>query len=47
MMHSGRPEPLLTKEVLVKLAKTSLHGLFEARVHLGLGEEGECTSILH
>ena len=36
--HSGRPEHLLTKEALVKLA-TSLRGLCEARVHLGLGEE--------
>jgi len=38
MTHSGRPEHLLTKEALVKLA-TSLCGLCEARVNLGLGEE--------
>ena len=37
-MHSGRPEYLLTKEALVKQA-TSLCGLCEARVHVGLGEE--------
>ena len=36
--HSGRPEHLLTKEALVKQA-TSLRGLCEAHVHLGLGEE--------
>ena len=36
--HSGRPEHLLTKEALVKL-ETSLRGLCEARVNLGLGEE--------
>ena len=36
--HSDRPEHLLSKEALVKLAP-SLRGLCEARVHLGLGEE--------
>ena len=36
--HSGRPEHLLSKEALVKQA-TSLRGLCEAHVHLGLGEE--------
>ena len=37
-LHSDRPEHLLSKEALVKQA-TSLRGLCEAHVHLGLGEE--------
>ena len=43
--HSGRPEHLLSKEALVKQA-TSLRGLCEAHVHLGLGEEWECICMI-